>query len=214
MDFGVSLPDQINRIKQRFPEATVYTEEGVSASKNSMEQRPASALLLQSVETGQVKTVVCTSLSRLFRSTAECLTTVTRWNKMGVTFVCLDLDMDTSKPWGFMMLTVIAACAQLEAALLGERTKAAMTHLKTVNPEGWTSKKSGRHVTRFGRVDSWDMFPEHHAAALNAIAKLQGQGFTLAECAVLLNQEGSVKPIRGDEWSRDSVFRCIHAGKP
>lgn len=71
--------------------------------------------------------LVVTALSRLGRHTGELANLVEALQERGVGFRILDLDLDTTTPWGKPIFTVIAAVAQMERELLIERTRSGLT---------------------------------------------------------------------------------------
>src|ERR1019366_3169312 len=142
-EHGCSLADQERRLLAQHPEARIFADEGVSAGK-PMASRPQGRLLLESVERGETKVIVISSLSRMFRSASECLVTVEAWEKQGVRLVILDMGVDTATPFGKCFLTLAAGFCELEKNMIRERTRNAMQHLKSQgrelgNPERWTS---------------------------------------------------------------------------
>jgi DNA invertase Pin-like site-specific DNA recombinase len=219
VEFGLSLETQTERILRHQPTARLFVDGGVSA-KSPLSDRPEGCLLLASVEAGDTKTVVAVKLDRLFRSCQQALQTIERWNLMGVNIVVLDIGngdtLDTRSSMGKFFLTIMAAASELERSLCADRTKSAMAYIKTASPDGWVSKRSGKHTNRFGRPDAWDN-ADHHAAAMAAVRRLQGSGLTLDECAAVLNQAieagapDAVVPVRGSRWSRSSVWRLLNA---
>jgi DNA invertase Pin-like site-specific DNA recombinase len=218
---GVSLDNQRELLLKVRSDAHVLSDPAIS-SKTPLVNRPAGALLVKSVEEGTCKTVLCTRLDRLFRNAAEALVTVSFWQKIGVSLIVLDLNgsgmVDVCSPNGWLMFSIKAAFDEFERRTIGARTSSALQHLKnTHGKDGWISKKSGQHVAGLGRRERWVSYPEHHAAALAAIRGLQSAGLTLTEVADVLNQQlaagepGAVRPVRGERWSRDCVWRAIHA---
>ena len=60
-------------------------------------------------------------------STLEVLTILDRWCQTGVGFVALEQGIDTATTAGRMVCQMLAAVAEFERALIGERTTAALT---------------------------------------------------------------------------------------
>jgi DNA invertase Pin-like site-specific DNA recombinase len=81
----------------------------------------------------EVTTVVAFKLDRLFRSTLDCLETVQRWDRQRIGLHLIDFNgaqLDTRSAMGRLMLTMGAAFAEMERSLIGERTSAALQHMK------------------------------------------------------------------------------------
>jgi DNA invertase Pin-like site-specific DNA recombinase len=98
--------------------ATIYQEHGSGASR----ARPELARLMREIRTGDVLVVV--RLDRLARSVSHLLDVIERLEESGAHFRSLRDPIDTSTPQGMFSLQVLGAVAQLERALISERTKA------------------------------------------------------------------------------------------
>jgi len=84
--------------------------------------------LMDSVRAGD--TVVVESISRLGRNTLDILTTVEELDKMGVHFISLKENMDTTTPTGKAMFSMMAVIATLERDLIVQRTKEGLESAK------------------------------------------------------------------------------------
>jgi DNA invertase Pin-like site-specific DNA recombinase len=97
---------------------TLYDERGSGASR----ARPELARLMKEIRAGDVLVVV--RLDRLARSVSHLLDVIERLAARGAHFRSLRDPIDTSTPQGMFSLQVLGAVAQLERALISERTKA------------------------------------------------------------------------------------------
>ena len=97
---------------------TIYQETGSGASR----ARPELARLMREIHAGEVLVVV--RLDRLARSVSHLLDVIERLEEKGAHFRSLRDPIDTSTPQGMFSLQVLGAVAQLERALISERTKA------------------------------------------------------------------------------------------
>ena len=73
--------------------------------------------------------MVMLKLDRMFRNAGDCLTTVEKWERGGVSLHVIDLGgnaIDTQSAAGRFMLVVMAGVSEMERNLTRERTKAAM----------------------------------------------------------------------------------------
>lgn len=66
------------------------------------------------------------SIDRMGRSTLDVLKAVEGFEKRGVELLIVKQKVDTTSPLGKMLLTILAAFAQMERELISERTKAGM----------------------------------------------------------------------------------------
>jgi DNA invertase Pin-like site-specific DNA recombinase len=73
----------------------------------------------------QFKTVLVFRLDRAFRSVRECANTLQDWFDYGIAFKSLREDViDTTTSQGRFILHIMAAVAELESSIIGERVKA------------------------------------------------------------------------------------------
>lgn len=122
----VSRPDQILQtqidglIKGGVPERNIYAEKvsGVSA------KRPQLELALMHLERGD--TLVIYKLDRLGRSLMHLLEIMQDLAERGIGFRSLGDSFDTTTAVGKVMLHILAAFAQFERDLIGERTRDAL----------------------------------------------------------------------------------------
>ncbi|MES5853528.1 recombinase family protein [Bacillus cereus group sp. MG68] len=95
--------------------------------------------LMNTLQAGD--TVVITRIDRIARNVKDLLVIAEELEKMGVTFVILDLKGDrvnTSTPMGKFMITVLGAVAELEINTLDEKRKVGMQ----------LAKENGKHIGR------------------------------------------------------------------
>ena len=100
--------------------ATILEERASGADRG----RPVLARLLQGIRPGD--TLVVVRLDRLARSVGHLLAVIEQLEARGAHFRSLRDPIDTSTPQGMFSLQVLGAVAQLERALIAERTKAGL----------------------------------------------------------------------------------------
>jgi DNA invertase Pin-like site-specific DNA recombinase len=128
------------------PEIRWYVDEVQSAFKKKLCERPNGIALNAFLHAGDH--VIFAYLNRAFRNTVDCLNTVKHWKQRGVIVHFVDLQTNTSTASGELILTVIAASAQMESANVSERILAAFAELQ----------KHGR--TRGGHAPyGWKLLP-------------------------------------------------------
>jgi DNA invertase Pin-like site-specific DNA recombinase len=86
--------------------------------------RPVLARLLRTIKAGD--TLVVVRLDRLARSVSHLLVVIEQLEAAGAHFRSLRDPIDTTTPQGMFSLQVLGAVAQLERALIAERTKAGL----------------------------------------------------------------------------------------
>lgn len=88
------------------------------------QSRPVLARLLRDIAAGE--TLVVVRLDRLARSVAHLLAVIEQLEARGAHFRSLHDPIDTATPQGMFSLQVLGAVAQLERALIAERTRAGL----------------------------------------------------------------------------------------
>ena len=91
--------------------------------------RPVLARLLREIRRDE--TLVVVRLDRLARSVSHLLAVIEQLEDRGAHFRSLHDPIDTSTPQGMFSLQVLGAVAQLERALIAERTKAGLSAART-----------------------------------------------------------------------------------
>ena len=99
---------------------TVLEEHASGADRT----RPVLARLLRDIAAGE--TLVVVRLDRLARSVSHLLAVIEQLEAKGAHFRSLRDPIDTTTPQGMFSLQVLGAVAQLERALIAERTKAGL----------------------------------------------------------------------------------------
>ncbi len=100
--------------------ASILEEHASGANRT----RPVLARLLRDIAAGE--TLVVVRLDRLARSVSHLLAVIEQLEARGAHFRSLHDPIDTSTPQGMFSLQVLGAVAQLERALIAERTKAGL----------------------------------------------------------------------------------------
>lgn len=145
---------------------TMVLEEHASGADRS---RPVLARLLREIQPGE--TLVVVRLDRLARSVSHLLVVIEQLEATGAHFRSLHDPIDTSTPQGMFSLQVLGAVAQLERALIAERTKAGLCAakargrvggnpgLRAGDPEAISKLRASRDATHLSGVlallDTW-----------------------------------------------------------
>ena len=96
------------------------------ASANDLAHRTDWRKLLDDAAKRKFKKVVVFKLDRAFRSVKHMHDTVGAWEIVGVEFVSLREQFDTSTALGRLLMTLLAALAEFELEMIRERVKAGM----------------------------------------------------------------------------------------
>ncbi|MCL6264386.1 recombinase family protein [Craterilacuibacter sp. RT1T] len=116
-----------------------FADEAVSGATGAKE-RPQFKAMLEYIREGDHLYV--SAIDRLGRNTIDVLATVETLKAKGVKVHSLREDFDLTTPQGQMMLTMLAALAQMEKAIIAERRDAGMAR----------ARAEGKHMGRPRKV--------------------------------------------------------------
>jgi DNA invertase Pin-like site-specific DNA recombinase len=112
-----------------------YVDVGISGGK---EKRPELDKLLADAHRRYFDVVVVWRFDRFARSVSHLLRALENFRSLGIEFVSLSEQVDTSTPTGKMVFTVLGAVAELERSLIAERVRAGLRNARA------KGKKLGR----------------------------------------------------------------------
>ncbi len=104
-----------------------YVDVGISGTK---EKRPELDRLMGDAHRRRFDAVVVWKFDRFARSVSHLLRALETFKALGVEFVSLSEQVDTSTPMGKMVFTVLGAVAELERSLIAERVKAGLRNAR------------------------------------------------------------------------------------
>src|SRR5580704_2802463 len=100
-----------------------YVDVGISGAK---EKRPELDRLIADAHRRHFDAVVVWRFDRFARSVSHLLRALETFRSLGIEFVSLSEQVDTSTPTGKMIFTVLGAVAELERSLIVERVRAGL----------------------------------------------------------------------------------------
>lgn len=106
--------------KNRGWEVTKIYRDEMSGAKNS---RPALDELMADARRGKFGCALVWKFDRFARSVSHLLLALEIFKTLGIEFVSISEQIDTSTPTGRMVFTVLGAVAELERSLIGERVR-------------------------------------------------------------------------------------------
>ena len=194
-DSGLGLAAQEQAIRdacERKSDELVRIVTDAGLSGKSVAGRPALMALLDELDAGDADGLVAAKLDRVSRSVIDTANLLDRAGKRGWTLNLLDVAVDTSTPGGELYANMLAAFAQHERRLIGERTKAAL------------AAKRAQGVT-LGRPRS---LPE---SVRERIVADRSAGKTLRAIAAELTAEGVPTAQGGAAWYPATVRKIAQA---
>jgi DNA invertase Pin-like site-specific DNA recombinase len=152
--------------------------------------RPGITEAFEMLESGRASVLVVAKLDRLSRSLLDFAGVMDRSRRKRWAMVALDLGVDTTTPQGEMMATVLAAFAQFERRLIGQRTAEA---LAVKRAEG----------VRLGRPRA---LPND---VIERIWRMHRRGSSLRKIAQRLNAERVPTAHGGARWHASTVAAIL-----
>lgn len=105
-----------------------YIDAGISGAKES---RPELNRLISDARRRRFDALVVWKFDRFARSVSHLLRALEEFRSLGIEFVSLSEQVDTSTPTGKMVFTVLGAVAELERSLIAERVRAGLRNAKS-----------------------------------------------------------------------------------
>src|SRR5262249_25921000 len=202
-DSGLGLEAQRQRIPARCAMkgirlAEVFADSGISGGK-PLASRPARSQLLAAALKSKTPVIVA-KLDRLFRSVADAANVIADFDKKCIQLVAIAESFDMCSPYGRAMAQMASVFAELERAMIRERTLSAMNvkrsrceRISGHAPYGWDFGCDGRLV---------ENAREHQVIA--RMRQLQSEGSSYRGIATRLEAEG-ILPKRGRRWAHTTV---------
>jgi DNA invertase Pin-like site-specific DNA recombinase len=104
-----------------------YVDRGISGAKDS---RPQLDRLMEEAHKRSFSGVVVWKFDRFARSVSHLLRALETFRALGIEFVSLTEQVDTTTPMGKMIFTVLGSVAELERGLVVERVRAGMRNAR------------------------------------------------------------------------------------
>lgn len=211
---GFSLDAQRRRIKaycdaRSYDLVSEFVDDGYSGRTTA---RPRFQALMIAVREGvennghpvRIGAVVVAKSDRLNRNLYDFLVTQREMQRNGVHFASVDETIDTRGPFGQFFVQMIAAFAELESGIIGERVRHGMRQKALNGGFNGMSAPYGYDVLG-GRL----VINEAEAVVVRRICEWRRRGRSLNWIADRLNQEGIPTKL-GKRWSKRQVFRIVH----
>ena len=128
MNDGNSLEEQSERIKEKYPDAEIYSE----AYSGAKDDRKVFNDLVELLQSGD--TLVVTKLDRFCRSVRNGLESIEKLRNKNVSIHILNMGLIENTPVGELIVTNLLAFAEFERKSIIERTQTGKANAKKNNP--------------------------------------------------------------------------------
>lgn len=176
--------------------AGIYADQGISGTSGS---RAGFTRLLRHCREGRIQRILCKSVSRFARNTADFLLALETLRHCGVTILFEKEGLDTAGSSGEFLLTLFGALAQEESRslsgnlTLGNRMRYQRGQVRNAAVYGYrlsTRMVTGENGWQYPAVE----IVEAEAAVVRRIFQMTVQGVPYAQIARQLNREGIPPP--------------------
>jgi len=204
---GISLDNQKSKIEaycqlKDLDLSEIIEDAGISA-KNL--KRPGVQRVLKLARTKQVNAVVIYKLDRIFRSTVDALETTRLFDKWGVSFHSIEETLDTQSAMGRFFFTLTAALAEMERCIIGERTKAALSHKRSRNEKTGGDVPYGYDLNPAGMLIKND----NEQRVIRIIRNRNRDGYSLRKICRELEKEGHLTKRGNDLWHPQTISSIL-----
>jgi DNA invertase Pin-like site-specific DNA recombinase len=202
-DSGLGLEAQRQRITtfcamKGLDLVEVFEDAAVSGGK-PLASRPAGSRMLADARKSKAVVIVA-KFDRLFRSVADAAVTIADFDRKGLELVAIAEGFDMTNPYGRAMAQMASVFAELERAMIRERTRAALKvkmergeRVSRHAPFGWDFGSAGNLVANVQEQD-----------IIRLIRGLRADGKSFRDIAAHLNGQG-ILAKHGGQWGHTSV---------
>lgn len=205
---GVSLENQKSKIRtyaelKEIALVSIIEDAGISAKNLN---RPGVQKVLKMARRKEVDAVIVYKLDRIFRSTIDALETTKNFDRWGVAFHSIHETLDTQSAMGRFFFTLTAALAEMERRLIGERTAAALRHMRANGQKTGGLVPFGYYLDEDGRNLKENTAEQE---VLFFIKQLQQRGNSLRSICRQLKAKGYLTKTGKSKWHHQSLKQIL-----
>jgi len=123
---GMQVAEMLERGKRSGYETEVFTD----IMSGAKEKRPGLDRMMDLVRRGKCDVVMVYKFDRFARSLTHLLRALEEFDSLGVAFVSLRDNVDTTTASGRLMFQIIGAFAEFERSIIRERVKSGVAHAR------------------------------------------------------------------------------------
>ena len=200
-DHGVSIEAQTEKLKAY---AMLYdidlVDLVIEQGSAKCLQREGLQSALSRLEAGEAEALIVVKLDRLTRSVADLGKLVDTYFQ-NFALLSVGEQIDTRSAAGRLVLNVLASVSQWEREVIGERTSAAMQHMRNQN-----QYTGGKPPYGYDLVDGELIENENEQQVIKLVAKYKAAGLSYRKIAAVIDEAGH-KSRTGNQLSAMSVSR-------
>ena len=200
-DHGVSIEAQTEKLKAY---AMLYdidlVDLVIEQGSAKCLQREGLQSALSRLEAGEAEALIVVKLDRLTKSVADLGKLVDTYFQ-NFALLSVGEQIDTRSAAGRLVLNVLASVSQWEREVIGERTSAAMQHMRNQN-----QYTGGKPPYGYDLVDGELIENENEQQVIKLVAKYKAAGLSYRKIAAVIDEAGH-KSRTGKQLSAMSVSR-------
>lgn len=178
-----------------------YSDAGISGS--STVNRPEFQRMMEDAKKKKFNVVVVTKIDRISRNLQDLLSLIETLEDIGIAFVSISQQFDTSTSMGRLTLNILGSFAQFEREMIAERVR---EHMLVRAKEG---KWNGGIVPYGYKVkDKKMVIRDDEAGFARKIFEIYTNERSIRHVAIYLNDHGA-KPRYAKSWSPTSIRRTL-----
>lgn len=131
---------------------SLYEDQGYSGTND---RRPMLQALLRDARLRKFDVIVCWKLDRFFRSLKHLVLTLQDLTDVGIEFISLRDNVDLTTASGRLMIQIIGAFSEFEAAIIKERVRAGLAAAKAKGKKLGRPKKTDEKAIRQLRAQGY-----------------------------------------------------------
>ena len=180
----------------------IIVDEGVSGSGDKTDKRDGYNSIMKMIEDGELDTLVVISISRWGRCLGEIYQSVQLMEKMGVKFLSIKENIDTSSPYGRFTINLLSSLYEMELELIRERTKDTLK-VKKENGKVYSKTPFG-----YNRVGNDLVENKKEKRLLRKMLRLKENGKSYGDVSKYLTKNRH-KNKSGGKWTRENVYSVL-----
>ena len=177
-------------------------DEGISGSGEKTDKRDGYNSVLDMIKDGELDTLVVISISRWGRCLGEIYQSVQLMEKMGVKFLSIKENIDTSSPYGRFTINLLSSLYEMELELVRDRVR---DTLKVKKENGKVYSKTPMGYDRIGD----DLIEnKKEKRLLRKMLRLKENGNSYGDVSKYLTKNRH-KTKSGGKWTRENVYSVM-----
>lgn len=215
---GESIDNQVQLCKQYgenlgINEFQVYEDEGFSGGTTN---RPEFQRLIKDAKAKKFEVLICYRLDRISRNIADFSTLINELQELGIGFVSIREQFDTSTPMGRAMMYIASVFAQLERETIAERIRDNMLELAKSGrwlggqtPLGFESEAIVYYDAEMKQRKMYKLYPVHQE--LDVVKTIFNMYLELKSISQVLKYllSNHIKTKNDCDWSKKQIQQVL-----